>query len=425
VSALPSIGRAAEVEPVAPALGVDAARVLYERHYDRLLGFCLNRLASREEAEDAVQTTFLNAFRGLQRGVVPQFESAWLFKIAENVCRAHYRSERRRGRVETTRDLTALDEVLPAPLRADDELVGLAEALTQIPASQRRAILLREWRGLSYREIAQELGLSNAAVETLIFRARRSLAQKLEKPRNVARRVSSLNTGSLLASLKSALAGGAALKLAAAAVALTGAALATQPPLRHELERIAGFRKPPARIGVDRVPSSLSGGLPVALVFPRQHASAGFGSGPFGSPLPFSEETGGEATLPGGGSETSSGAGSGHGPGSPAAGPLGQTAAATGIPSSSAVLKPASVSTPSPPGSVSVPTAPSVPSVPSAPSLPSAPPLPEAPSVPVTPPSADVPLPAAPATPKVPDVPSAPSVPETPAVTTPALPDLP
>ena len=51
---------------------------LYERYASRLYGFCLNRLGSREEAEDAVQTTFLNAFLGLRRGIVPELEAAWV-----------------------------------------------------------------------------------------------------------------------------------------------------------------------------------------------------------------------------------------------------------------------------------------------------------------------------------------------------------
>ena len=51
-----------------------------------------------------------------------------------------------------------------------------------MPEQQRRAILLREWQGLSYREVAKELDVSQAAVETLIFRARRSLAAGLEQP---------------------------------------------------------------------------------------------------------------------------------------------------------------------------------------------------------------------------------------------------
>jgi len=51
-----------------------------------------------------------------------------------------------------------------------------------MPENQRRAILLREWQGLSYREISAELDLSQAAVEMLIFRARRALAGALEQP---------------------------------------------------------------------------------------------------------------------------------------------------------------------------------------------------------------------------------------------------
>ncbi len=54
-----------------------------------------------------------------------------------------------------------------------------------MPEQQRRAILLREWQGLSYREIAGELEVSQSAVETLIFRARRSLAQGLEQPDSI------------------------------------------------------------------------------------------------------------------------------------------------------------------------------------------------------------------------------------------------
>jgi RNA polymerase sigma-70 factor (ECF subfamily) len=67
---------------------------LFERHSRRILGYCLRRLRSREDAEDAVQQTFLNAYRGLAKGTTPRSELAWLFKIAENVCL----SRRRCGR---------------------------------------------------------------------------------------------------------------------------------------------------------------------------------------------------------------------------------------------------------------------------------------------------------------------------------------
>jgi len=158
----------------------DATRLLYERHSSRIFGFCLSRLGSREEAEDALQTTFLNAQRGLGRGVVPDYELAWLFKIAQNVCHNRHQSARRRGRVEGTQDLDALQDVLASPERGSPvSLADLTRALSAVPDRQRRALLLREFQGLSYEEIGVELGVSVAAVETLIFRARRSVAAEL------------------------------------------------------------------------------------------------------------------------------------------------------------------------------------------------------------------------------------------------------
>jgi RNA polymerase sigma-70 factor (ECF subfamily) len=74
-----------------------AAQALYERHAARISGYCLHQLGSPEEAEDALQTTFLNAFRALQKGIVPESELAWLFKIAENVCLSRRRSSWRRS----------------------------------------------------------------------------------------------------------------------------------------------------------------------------------------------------------------------------------------------------------------------------------------------------------------------------------------
>src|SRR5690348_1067310 len=64
----------------------DAAEQLFTRYRDQLFRFCLARLRSREEAEDAVQNVFMRVHMALQRGVRPQFEAAWLYKIAHNVC---------------------------------------------------------------------------------------------------------------------------------------------------------------------------------------------------------------------------------------------------------------------------------------------------------------------------------------------------
>jgi RNA polymerase sigma-70 factor (ECF subfamily) len=108
VSAVPFIGEVG----IAPE--ADLTRTLYERHAAQIYRFCFHRLGTREEAEDAVQSTFLNAFRGIKGGVVPDSEAAWLFKIAHNVCLTRRRSSWRRGRVESAADFEVVEELAPA-----------------------------------------------------------------------------------------------------------------------------------------------------------------------------------------------------------------------------------------------------------------------------------------------------------------------
>jgi RNA polymerase sigma-70 factor (ECF subfamily) len=204
----------ASFERVEPR-SVDATRDLYERHSRRILGYCVSLLGSREDAEDAVQTTFMNAQRALRRGVVPEHELAWLFKIARNVCNNRRMAVWRRGRVESVRDLDTLQDAVASPEHDPSVSVeDLTRALSSIPARQRRALMLREWQGLSYAEIGTELGVSVAAVETLIFRARKSVAEGLE--RSETTRLAGLLTTALSVVRWLVKGGSAPLKIAAA-----------------------------------------------------------------------------------------------------------------------------------------------------------------------------------------------------------------
>jgi RNA polymerase sigma factor (sigma-70 family) len=256
VAAEPSIGRATRVErPFAP--GADAAGDLYERYAAQIHGYCLHQLGSREEAEDAVQTTFMNAFRGLSRGIVPELESAWLFAIAHNVCLSRRRSSWRRGKIEAPNNFEVLQEVIPGREQVSDELIGLQDVLEGMPENQRRAILLREWQGLTYREISTELGLTQAAVETLIFRARRALAQGLESDADSwkKRLRRGADVGGAIAFVKALLGGGgaAAVKVAATAMAVAATAVtaATEVP-RHAGHASAAKPAPAATRHVTR-----------------------------------------------------------------------------------------------------------------------------------------------------------------------------
>jgi RNA polymerase sigma-70 factor (ECF subfamily) len=199
----------------------DETKRLYDRHGQRIFSFCVSRLRDREEAQDAAQTAFMYAFKCLERGVVPEFELAWLIKIADNVCRTTRRSVSFRAR----KVQVDVDDVDLADSRGEgsSELVAaLRSAVRGLPANQQRAILLREWQGLTYADIADELEVSVAAVETLLFRARRSLARQLE--RTSAFTVSNVaSAGSFLRSLLPSWG-------AKAAIATAGLALVAAPP---------------------------------------------------------------------------------------------------------------------------------------------------------------------------------------------------
>jgi RNA polymerase sigma-70 factor, ECF subfamily len=157
---------------------LDHASELFARYSGGVYRYCLRRLGSREEAEDALQVTYLNAWRSLKGGFQPNQHQPWLYQIAANVCSTSLRSKLRGKQVEL-RDPAALDALVAQERIGAEELVGLSEALRDLPARQRRALVLRDWQGLSYREIARELAVSVASVETLLFRGRNRIAAAL------------------------------------------------------------------------------------------------------------------------------------------------------------------------------------------------------------------------------------------------------
>jgi RNA polymerase sigma factor (sigma-70 family) len=208
----------------------DEASRLYAEFGDKIYRFCLGRLRSREEAEDAVQNTFLRVCTALRKGVVPEFEGPWLYKIAHNVCLSRLLGSSRRAQVEMPADLDLLGERAAAYTADADELFGLDEALAEMPANLRRPLLMREWQGMSYTEIAEAIGVSHSAVETLIFRARRHLAQALtDQVKKTGRAVASVFNLRWLFDLVKGLGGGAG----SAGVAAIGGGVAIDLVTQH------------------------------------------------------------------------------------------------------------------------------------------------------------------------------------------------
>ena len=164
----------AATETSSPA--ADALDELYRGHAAEIYRYAYAVLGNAADAEDVTQTTFVNALRALERGDEPRKPSNWLITIAHNIVRQRFRQlQARPTEVELDRDVPSAER--------DDEATSIEElvrALQRIPPTQREALVMRELEGRPYKEIAEILGTSVGALETLLFRARRSLAEELE-----------------------------------------------------------------------------------------------------------------------------------------------------------------------------------------------------------------------------------------------------
>ena len=148
---------------------------LYRRHAGEVYRYAYAVLGHRADAEDVTQTTFLNAYRSLESGVRPRKPSNWLLTIASNLIKQRFRTESAKPRQSLLGEHAAHDD------HEDTPTIGeLMAALGAIPPLQRQAIVLREFEGRPYAEIADILGVTTSALETLLFRARRSLAEELD-----------------------------------------------------------------------------------------------------------------------------------------------------------------------------------------------------------------------------------------------------
>jgi RNA polymerase sigma factor (sigma-70 family) len=151
---------------------------LYSKHATDVYRYAFGVLRNEADAEDVTQTTFLNAYRALERGEQPRVALNWLIAIAHNVCRQRFRAASRRPQ-EVELDFDVADGLVA------DEAEGpgpedIRRALGHLAFNQRAALVMRELEGRSYAEIAEVIGISTAAIETLIFRARRALREQLE-----------------------------------------------------------------------------------------------------------------------------------------------------------------------------------------------------------------------------------------------------
>ncbi len=156
-----------------------AARALTARHLPRVFAHASRLLQDHAEAEDVAQEAMMKLWK-----LAPDWRegeaklSTWLYRITANACTDRLR-KRRTVALEAAPEAADESPSAEAGLIAADRKQALHSAMSTLPERQRNALVLRHFEALSNPEIASTLETSIEAVESLLARARRALADKL------------------------------------------------------------------------------------------------------------------------------------------------------------------------------------------------------------------------------------------------------
>ncbi len=178
-------------ELVARSIGGDADSFnqLILRWERPIYALAYRTIGREDEARDVCQETFLRAFRALPRFRGQAKFSSWLYRIALNLCRDWMRRERRAPTVQAPADVDLMDLAVAAePSETIEDLVArhdltrlVEQAMARLPEDQRTAIVLKEYHGLTFQEIAELLGCPLSTVKTRLYQGLTVLRRELAK----------------------------------------------------------------------------------------------------------------------------------------------------------------------------------------------------------------------------------------------------
>jgi RNA polymerase sigma-70 factor, ECF subfamily len=179
-----------ELVASATAGDLDSFNQLVSRWERPIYALAYRTLGREEDARDVVQEAFLRAYRGL-RGFKGQAKfSSWLYRITLNLCRDWIRRERRAPVVTLPEGTDPVDlaDDRASPAESVEELVArremsraVARAMAELPEEQRSAILLKEYHGLTFQEIADMLDCPLSTVKTRLYQGLSVLRRRLER----------------------------------------------------------------------------------------------------------------------------------------------------------------------------------------------------------------------------------------------------
>ena len=163
----------------------DAFNLLVRRWERQIYGLSLRMLGRDEEAKDATQETFLSAYRNLSKFRGEAKFSSWIYRIALNICNTRLRS-----RAKFTLSLDEQREMSGFELAADTDDLGsgiqqeqitrhVRRALQGLPSEMRQVIIMKEYEGLKFSEIAEVLGIPISTVKTRMYTGLSELRKRL------------------------------------------------------------------------------------------------------------------------------------------------------------------------------------------------------------------------------------------------------
>lgn len=146
-------------------------------------------IGREDDARDIVQDTFLRAYRALPGFKGQAKFSSWLYRIALNLCRDWIRKQRRTPTVQTPEGIDLIELASEqGPVESIEDLVArhemsaaVAEAMTRLPDEQRTAIVLKEYHGLTFQEIAELQGCPLSTVKTRLYQGLSVLRRHLDR----------------------------------------------------------------------------------------------------------------------------------------------------------------------------------------------------------------------------------------------------
>jgi RNA polymerase sigma-70 factor (ECF subfamily) len=178
-------------ELVARSIGGDAESFneLILRWERPIYALAYRTIGREEDARDVCQETFLRAFRALPAFRGQAKFSSWLYRIALNLCRDWMRRERRAQVVQEPEDVNLLElAAAREPAESIEDLVArkdlarsVEKVMARLPEEQRTAIILKEYHGLTFQEIADLLGCPLSTVKTRLYQGLAVLRRELTK----------------------------------------------------------------------------------------------------------------------------------------------------------------------------------------------------------------------------------------------------